>query len=903
MPNVLASSGTHTTASSAQNDGGGNLYTGNWFYATAPITVTGMRLWNPSDANSAWLAEAQTAYLYVTDWAGGTIAPPVWASESVATAAIPGGRTAGTWTEVTFNAPRNVLAITNTAAGADAILLAVKSASGNMYSYVSTANSGFSSDSAIGSGAAKLAEDTFPRSMNSLSTGGAAGNPWYGVDLTWEPQDGGGGPTDPGEPSDSEAINVTVTTTTLNPVAGTAVPLTVTTTPTSTSPVLWEITDGAGTLSATTGTSITFTPNASGRHVVRATVGGRSGSAWLYVGAPPAAVTGTLNATVADPLNATDAESRSRTVTRGGAPHYLKRSLFGARSSYGDQVVNRAGLPEAVSNNGFGRSIGVTFRTLRAVDLTGARFLKPAALAGTITVELWRHANQTRLFSKRIEVAATPAPEWVTVRFDQPVELEADPNLSNASYILTYHSPTGEAMQISYGFNTQPVVEYPLTVGQNGGGFGDIDGSANTYQFEVNQPANTYPTSRGSQNYMIEPLVEWRATDYVYTGGTEYYKQWTKFSDIDDWFPFGLWQPLPETTPNLPGFGVNLAVTLGQGENNLLPGIQAIIDTGLKVIAPNLSALHRDNQAFFDLTVGSLVADEPDMFGDWGNNNADWTLARLQEEANNVHRRDGSIPAMFNFGRWTTRNKGYAHRPTASNMYVANAAWREWARATDIISVDDYMEDPANSTEGGDGMGLWCNPVFVKRLQALNDNRTPVWGYVATATYPDEHPTPDLVKKSIWAWLIGGARGIVLFDTVFTRQGGYVTSSSMETRPDMATAMLETSNLIQSIRTALFAEELNARVTWTSSNKTAGPVGGTWGVPLHYAHRQDATYYYLLTQAIRPGTTNATWTVPSAAGKTVTVLGENRTVTANGSGLFSDTYSSDYAYHLYRWTK
>jgi len=101
---------------------------------------------------------------------------------------------------------------------------------------------------------------------------------------------------------------------------------------------------------------------------------------------------------------------------------------------------------------------------------------------------------------------------------------------------------------------------------------------------------------------------------------------------------------------------------------------------------------------------------------------------------------------------------------------------------------------------------------------------------------------------------------------------------------------------------ALHAPDLGLVTAWTTSNMTEGPIGGTFGVPIHYTTRSDGTYEYCFAQAIRPGATTATLTIPSWAGLTVTVLNEARTETVSGGGVITDTFTADYQYHLYRRT-
>jgi hypothetical protein len=69
---------------------------------------------------------------------------------------------------------------------------------------------------------------------------------------------------------------------------------------------------------------------------------------------------------------------------------------------------------------------------------------------------------------------------------------------------------------------------------------------------------------------------------------------------------------------------------------------------------------------------------------------------------------------------------------------------------------------------------------------------------------------------------------------------------------------------------------------------------------MHFTSRDDGAHQYLFAMSILPGATTATFTIPSWAGETVTVLDESRTVTVDGSGVLTDTFAADYTVHLYQ---
>jgi hypothetical protein len=145
----------------------------------------------------------------------------------------------------------------------------------------------------------------------------------------------------------------------------------------------------------------------------------------------------------------------------------------------------------------------------------------------------------------------------------------------------------------------------------------------------------------------------------------------------------------------------------------------------------------------------------------------------------------------------------------------------------------------------------------------------------------------------------------MFFDYIFNGDT-LVTDNGMASNSAMAAMVTALTSRIQSLKDALLGPADVFPVAVTSSNKSvngvAGIVGGEFGVPIHYTARQDSNFHYVFAQSIRPGTTTGTFTAPSAANKTITVIDESRTISANSGGIFTDTFTSDYQVHLYRWS-
>jgi hypothetical protein len=705
----------------------------------------------------------------------------------------------------------------------------------------------------------------------------------YWIDVTFDDGGGGGGGN----------VTVILGTDNDNPDTNTSVNLTATPSGGTNYTYAWTVIRGSGTFGSATAAQTTYTPTVPGKHIVKCVVTATEGSTSDVINLTASDPTTTSNpsftATVDDPLAAQANRTTGFSVDRGGTPTMQRRSLYGHRLSFGDPVTNTIPVIDPVTDNPATYTVRVYMQ--RNCWLTGLRFLKAPLATGDHVIAVWQLGNQTPLLTKTVTLATSANPEWFEVTFDEPLALTAS---DTVPYLIGYHATTGNVMTALWTYGSQPITEYPFYIGRNGGGFGENEGSGRAYGTSL-----TYPTAWVGHSYFIDPYVEWESEDVVYEGGLEYLKRFDTYKNIN-YFPIGIWQIQASSVPQAAALGINTVVTLFNDSSGDQTAVKnAIVTAGMDVyMQPAVGDVTflpqlMNETAFYDRVKGFLIRDEPDLIAPFD------PPSTLQTFYAQLRKYDATKLIIFNFGWPIVKNKGFAYQPNTATLKEVNQYWREYARITDIISCDFYMEDSRN-LEGS--FGLWCNPRMVQRLQDVSDKTRPVWHYIATAATPTNQPTPTLVNRSIWASLIGGARGIVLFDYTFTASNQYVTDFSMGTNTAMANMIQALCTLVQSLKDPLLAAEANLPVTVSSSNVSAGPVGGEWGVPIHYTIRQHSGTTYLFTQSIRPGTTTATFTVPAAANKTITVIGESRTLNANGSGVFTDSFGSDYEVHLYQWT-
>ena len=170
-------------------DGGGSLKIGNRFYTTetSGINVTGLRIFNPAGADSTFLSLGVTAYAYTDNWVGTSIdGAPTFAKTPAATKVFSGARTADTWTDILFDSPISLAAVSAASGPDDVLSLAIQFTGGNHYVFVTPLPSDNSSIQSNARAGTYLAEHTdLGRGINTLTY--AAASSFYGIDIIYTP--------------------------------------------------------------------------------------------------------------------------------------------------------------------------------------------------------------------------------------------------------------------------------------------------------------------------------------------------------------------------------------------------------------------------------------------------------------------------------------------------------------------------------------------------------------------------------------------------------------------------------------------------------------------------------------------------------------------------------------------
>lgn len=622
--------------------------------------------------------------------------------------------------------------------------------------------------------------------------------------------------------------------------------------------------------------------------------------------------------TAEDPLGLTDTDAP--TISSGGATgiRTVRRSTTDSRVNWGNAIDTGTQGPTLGTEGSLGPdyqqapdgpvTLAHTYTMMRDADLVAIRIYKAPDLAGTIDFGVWDDAG-TLLGSESVAMVADDG-GWVEVPFSPTVALT-----DGEEYTFGYLSPGNDYAYSTWVVNGLDYITYPFrgrVFTETGAGV-KAHGNARTTGASLTFPS--VASDRSPANYYVDPIVEWEETLPGYDGSADYFAQFEN-GGSNFAFPIAVWWPEADKYDDYEALGFN-TIMAGPPDDDKAA---AIIATGLDWYP----ALHTTTNGLGDMTavvmvqedpalaahvVGYHLTDEPDLQDPY--NDPDTVLAARNE----ARVRDSTRPIIMGLSYLPVKNQSFIWNPDGATPLVVNQVWRDFGAIPDIFKCDFYSlagtdsYQPSSDELSGDSWGrygIWAYPRQIQRMRELTDDSRPIWGIVEATSQVPSRPTPDQVEKAIWALLIAGARGILYFNHRFASSSVSQDFNTILNEPAMG-AMCEALNAqLVALGPALLAAEadLLTDVTWT--NTTEGPIGGTYGVPIHYTTRQAGGVNYLFAQAIRPGGTDATFTVPSAASKTVTVIGESRTVAPDGSGVFTDTFAETgehgYEYHLYSWT-
>lgn len=371
-----------------------------------------------------------------------------------------------------------------------------------------------------------------------------------------------------------------------------------------------------------------------------------------------------------------------------------------------------------------------------------------------------------------------------------------------------------------------------------------------------------------------------------------YYSRWANGPTPDaGFFPIGVWSQDPNRTRNgrtnalnYRDAGINTFVglwdfpTRSDSESRLstikAAGMQAWASGGATLTSA--SAL-----------TGHQLGDEQDM-NKAGPCGTGCNSVPVAAEAATAHTTDPTRPVYNNFG------KGFALYPWVGyHMDVGPESeddLKRYCAGVDIVSSDYYA-----ATEGYEPPGKHT-PRFYGQAVAntrrfCGEGTKPVLGFVETGHPFDEGQcvtwppystsctiTPDALEWAVWSMLANGANGIIYFAHDF--HTGWFTEDATFDHPATLQRMTAVNAQVKTLAPIL--------------NTPRSPTGLT-------AVGADATLRgpYVVAAENTGAARTVSFTAAQAAGKTVTVVGESRTLTADATGSWSDPFTG-WGHHIYQ---
>ena len=392
------------------------------------------------------------------------------------------------------------------------------------------------------------------------------------------------------------------------------------------------------------------------------------------------------------------------------------------------------------------------------------------------------------------------------------------------------------------------------------------------------------------------PTVTLRNVD----GGPTYYAQFANaLPSTPAFFPIGVWGSYNHTQANIDldkAAGLNTYVWVA--DNSFMGTIRA---NGMKVIQDEENRTNVGTE-----TAGWLLADEIDMTQGPG---AGYTT--LQNIMNSLPQ-DGRL-RYANYGKgvlaWETDSEasGFVNFP---GLHLTSADMYFWTDLSRVCSSSEggalwyhngLLSSPRTLTTA-ECRGSWNYGYIVDRMRYLDglqggtspQQRKPIWAFVElgwsfteSASQGGRAIQPAEVRSAVWHSVIAGARGIIYFQHSF---GGPCMTHHVLRDACYTAIRTEVTTINQRLRA--LAPVLNAPFA-------DGYVTASSGIRAMAKKGPDGAYYVFA--GVKQAGTNQTATFRVAAGATVEVLNEGRTLTVQG-GQFTDTFGDINTIHIYKIT-
>ncbi|WP_415856672.1 hypothetical protein [Sinomonas sp. G460-2] len=248
------------------------------------------------------------------------------------------------------------------------------------------------------------------------------------------------------------------------------------------------------------------------------------------------------------------------------------------------------------------------------------------------------------------------------------------------------------------------------------------------------------------------------------------------------------------------------------------------------------------------------------------------------------------------------------------------ANWKTYTQYTDIASTDVYfLQETGNLYSGWWGVTnvIVGDQSFTGDLSAtdprlhlsrnygrliwhersMQGGDKPIYSFNELVDMNGNHVDPAAFTAGIWSAVIEGARGVNYFTHNYLRSGGYADSFEDPAFASVKSAAQSFYATAESLAPVLNGPDGVGLVTSSRDEKT--PDGMPAGAEYLAKWNNGSPYLFAHMAADAVSNDSVTFSLAGGIGKSVTVVGENRTIPVVG-GKFTDTFANTNTVHIYQ---
>lgn len=524
------------------------------------------------------------------------------------------------------------------------------------------------------------------------------------------------------------------------------------------------------------------------------------------------------------------------------------------------------------------RELGMRFSVTKPGKVTTLRFFKGPGNAGPHRISVWAAGSRLRSAKVRKETAGG----WQSVRLATPLDVSP-----GRTYTVSYLAPHGHWSLGARGF-AQARRSGPLRAPRHAGRTGAPKakpttkaGAANFFVDVTLEPADGSPPT----TLLKLPRIPWE-------GGPAYWNQFpaAKAWARDTFFPIVLWFNQIDTNQQVAfdkSMGVNTYVGLYEGTD-----FKLFEDNGVYWIGDGMNPTFDATSKYW---VGDFLDDEVD-----GRFTPAEGRAHLQQL---VDERAGD--GRFKYANFTQIVISQDYPVADNNAYVNDY--------TDVVSLDKYWYTipfcdwrPYRSPYPVPVEQAYCRTAssYGKTMQSLtqrdaSDGTLQMrWQFIenlnggAQGDSLVKYIAPGELKGAVMSSIINEARGIIYFNQSLNGpcQSSKVVRDAQVVPNFCGAPQVQALGQIDGFVTSL-APVINTQSYAYSFGPGLNTMLKTYG--------DDAYVFAMVDGSSPPG--QRTFTLPpDVHGRTVEVVGENRTLPVGADGTFTDAFAAEYSFHVYR---